>query len=187
MTAAIEVQDLRKSYGDLVAVDGVSLGVEAGSIFGLLGPNGAGKSTTIGCLSGLLKPSSGRVAVLGFDVNSDPARAKQHLGVVPQELALYEDLSAKENLSYWGAAYGLRGDPLKRRVQQVLERIGLADRAREQVKQFSGGMKRRLNFGCGVVHGPKVCCSTSPPLASIRKAACACSISSAKKSPVARP
>ncbi len=152
----IAVSHLGKRYGDLVAVDDVSFTAEGGAVFGLLGPNGAGKSTTIGCISGLLTPTSGHITVLGHDVVSDPIAARRELGVVPQELALYEDLSARENLSYWGAAYGLGGETLSRRVLEVLERINLADRAREPVKRFSGGMKRRLNFGCGIVHKPKV-------------------------------
>jgi len=152
----ITVAQLGKRYGDLVAVNDVSLTAKAGEVFGLLGPNGAGKSTTIGCISGLLTPTSGRITVLGHDVVTDSRAARQELGIVPQDLALYEDLSARENLAYWGAAYGLTGDGLKRRVLEVLERIGLGDRAREPVKRFSGGMKRRLNFGCGVVHKPKV-------------------------------
>ncbi len=152
----IDVHDLRKQYGDLVAVDGVTFAVPAGVIFGLLGPNGAGKSTAIGCISGLLRPTAGRITVLGHDVVRQSLEARRQLGVVPQELALYEDLSAKDNLAYWGAAYGMSGDSLKRRVVDVLERIGLGDRAREPVKRYSGGMKRRLNFGCGIVHQPKV-------------------------------
>ena len=152
----ITVDALRKSYGDLVAVDGVSFVAGEGGIFGLLGPNGAGKSTTIGCISGLLAPSSGRIHVLGHDVVLDGRAARSCIGVVPQELALYEDLSAADNLGYWGAAYGLRGPELKRRVGEVLELTGLLDRAREPVKRYSGGMKRRLNFGCGIVHRPRV-------------------------------
>jgi ABC-2 type transport system ATP-binding protein len=151
----IEVHHLRKLYGELVAVDDATFTVEAGQIFGLLGPNGAGKSTTIGCVSGLLKPSGGVVKVLGLDIVSDGAAARVALGVVPQELALYQDLSAAENLRYWGAAYGLGGSDLRRRVDEVLEIVGLLDRAREPVKRFSGGMKRRLNFACGIVHRPK--------------------------------
>ena len=130
----IEVEELHKSYGELVAVDGVSLVAAEGAVFGLLGPNGAGKSTTIGCISGLLLPSSGRIRVLGHDVVLDARAAKACLGVVPQELALYEDLSATDNLGYWGAAYGLRGPELRRRVGEVLELTGLLDRAREPVK-----------------------------------------------------
>ncbi len=152
----IAVSQLGKRYGDLVAVDGVTFTAEPGQIFGLLGPNGAGKSTTIGCISGLLTPTSGRVAVLGHDVVTDRVAARQKLGIVPQELGLYDDLSARENLAYWGAAYGMSGEALNKRVQHVLERLGLGDRAKEPVKRFSGGMKRRLNFGCGIVHSPKV-------------------------------
>ena len=152
----IRVEGLSKRYGELVAVDDVSFEARPGEIFGLLGPNGAGKTTTLGCVSGLLAPGSGRVEVLGHDVVLEPRAAKAGIGVVPQELALYEDLGAAENLEYWGAAYGLRGAPLRARVAEVLRRVGLADRAREPVKRFSGGMKRRLNFACGLVHEPKV-------------------------------
>ncbi|MAW60795.1 MAG: export ABC transporter ATP-binding protein [Planctomycetes bacterium] len=152
----IEVQNLRKQYGDLVAVEDVSFTAEAGQIFGLLGPNGAGKSTTISCLCGLLPPTSGQVRILGHDVVQDGPASRQQLGVVPQELALYEDLNAADNLAYWGAAYGLSGAALRSRVSTVLEAIGLLDRAKEPVSQFSGGMKRRLNLGCAIVHEPKV-------------------------------
>ena len=150
------VENLVKNYGELTAVDDVSLAAHAGSVFGLLGPNGAGKSTAINCISGLLTPTAGHIAVNGHDVVRDAKAAKQSLGVVPQELALYEDLSAIENLRYWGKAYGLRGKALEDRVATVLEAIGLADRARDLPKAFSGGMKRRLNFGCGVVHRPQL-------------------------------
>jgi len=151
----IDVQGLRKQYGDLLAVDDVSFTAQPGAIFGLLGPNGAGKTTTIGCISGLLKPTAGRISLLGHDVATDGPASRRQLGVVPQELALYEDLSARENLLYWGSAYSMRGEPLNKRVQMVLELSGLLDRANEPVKKFSGGMKRRLNFACGIVHGPK--------------------------------
>ena len=152
----IEVQDIRKSFGERIAVDGVSFVAQEGTVFGLLGPNGAGKSTTIGCISGLLAPSSGRIRVCGHDVVQEARKARTCIGVVPQELALYEDSSATDNMSYWGAAYGLRGRELKKRVAEVLELTGLADRGREPVKSLSGGMKRRLNFGCGIVHRPRV-------------------------------
>ncbi len=152
----IEVGELRKSFGDLVAVDGVSLTARAGRIFGLLGPNGAGKSTLIGCISGLLAPTAGRIRVLGHDVVAEPIQARRQLGVVPQELALYEELSARENLDFWGRAYGLRGAELTGRIDEVLDAIGLIDRAAEPCRRFSGGMKRRLNFGCAIVHRPRV-------------------------------
>jgi ABC-2 type transport system ATP-binding protein len=152
----LTVENLVKQYGELVAVEDVSFEASAGAVFGLLGPNGAGKSTAINCISGLLQPTSGRVTVAGFDVLKEPRKAKQSLGIVPQELALYEDLSAVENLRYWGRAYGLRGNELEARVAEVLTTIGLGDRAKDLPKTFSGGMKRRLNFGCGIVHQPPV-------------------------------
>ena len=152
----IQIEKLRKSYSDLVAVDDVSFEAKPGEVFGLLGPNGAGKTTTIGCITGLLTPTAGRISVLGHDVVRDGVEARRALGVVPQEIALYDDLSAAENLSYWGGAQGLRGAEAKRRTQEVLEITGLADRAQEPVKRFSGGMKRRLNFAAGIVHRPKV-------------------------------
>jgi ABC-2 type transport system ATP-binding protein len=152
----VRVDRLRKEYSDLVAVEEISFEAEPGRIFGLLGPNGAGKSTTIGCMSGLLKPTAGSVSILGRDIVRDPVEAKRRLGIVPQELALYEDLSARENLRFWGGAYGLRGEALGRRVDELLEIVGLQDRAAEAVKKYSGGMKRRLNFACGIVHQPEV-------------------------------
>jgi len=152
----LTVNELSKNYGDFVAVDRISFSAGKGSVFGLLGPNGAGKSTAINCIAGLLKPTSGHAAVAGHDVVSDGKAARRKLGVVPQELALYEDLSAIENLRYWGKAYGLGGQELDGRVTEVLEYIGLNDRAKDLPKTFSGGMKRRLNFGCGIVHKPPV-------------------------------
>src|SRR6266478_5194706 len=152
----IEVQQLRKQYGDFVAVKDVSFAAKPGEIFGLLGPNGAGKTTTIGCISSLLTPTAGHIRVMGHDVVSDGVAARRSIGVVPQEIALYEDLSAKENLNYWGGAQGMRGATLRSRINDVLELTGLQDRAKEPTKQFSGGMKRRLNFACGIVHQPKV-------------------------------
>lgn len=152
----LTVDKLIKQYGDFTAVDDVSFESSKGTVFGLLGPNGAGKSTTINCISGLLSPTSGRVSVAGADIVKDGKKAKRSLGVVPQELALYDDLPAIENLKYWGKAYGLRGSALNTRVQAVLDHIGLADRAKDLPKTFSGGMKRRLNFGCGIVHRPGV-------------------------------
>jgi linearmycin/streptolysin S transport system ATP-binding protein len=152
----IEVEQLRKQYGDFTAVKDVSFTARPGEIFGLLGPNGAGKTTTIGCIASLLTPSSGHIRVMGHDVVSDGMAARRSIGVVPQEIALYDDLSAHENLSYWAGAQGLRGPKLRERIREVLELTGLLDRAKEPVKQFSGGMKRRLNFACGIVHQPKV-------------------------------
>jgi ABC-2 type transport system ATP-binding protein len=152
----IEVEHLRKTYGDLTAVDDISFTAQAGEIFGLLGPNGAGKTTTISCISGLVAPTAGHVRILGHDVVREGTAARRLLGVVPQEISLYEDLSALENLDYWGGAQGMRNPLLRQRIQEVLQLTGLQDRAREPVKQFSGGMRRRLNFACGIVHQPKV-------------------------------
>jgi ABC-2 type transport system ATP-binding protein len=154
----IEVEELRKAYGDVVAVDGVSFTANAGEIFGLLGPNGAGKSTTIGCISGLLAPTAGRIRVRGHDVRSRSGgrAARAEVGFVPQEIALYEDLSARENLHYWGGAWGLSRARLRRRTDEVLEVCGLTDRAGTRVGAMSGGMKRRLNFSCGILHEPSV-------------------------------
>ena len=152
----IQVESLRKEYDGIVAVDDVSFNARPGEIFGLLGPNGAGKSTTIGCISGLLGPTAGSVRVEGHDVAREPVAAKSRMGIVPQDVALYEDLPAEENLRFWAEAYGLRGPRLAERVRDVLETVGLADRGHDRVETFSGGMKRRLNFGCGIVHEPQV-------------------------------
>jgi ABC-2 type transport system ATP-binding protein len=152
----IEVGSLRKEFGEVTAVAGVSFTAQPGEIFGLLGPNGAGKTTTLSCICGLIAPTSGHVRVQGHDVVRDGVKARQALGVVPQEIALYDDLSATENLVYWGGAQGLRGADLRRRISETLDLVGLQDRAREPIKQFSGGMKRRLNFACAIVHQPKV-------------------------------
>lgn len=152
----LAVNELSKHYGDFVAVDRISFSAGEGMVFGLLGPNGAGKSTTINCIAGLLDATSGHAVIAGHDVVSDGKAARANLGVVPQELALYEDLATIDNLRYWGKAYGLRGQALETRVAEVLEYIGLSDRAKDLPKSFSGGMKRRLNFGCGIVHKPPV-------------------------------
>lgn len=153
---AIQVQDLHKYYGDVRAVQGVSFEVQAGEIFSLLGPNGAGKTTTISVISCLLRPTQGDAYVLGHSVTREPMAVKAAIGVVPQEIALYEDLSARENLIFWGKMYGLRGKALKQRVDEVLEVIGLADRQKGRVGKFSGGMKRRLNIGIALLHRPQV-------------------------------
>ncbi len=152
----IQVEGLVKTFGELTAVSHLSFDVQPGEIFGLLGPNGAGKTTTISCISGLITPTAGSVRVMGHDVVHDGRDARASLGVVPQEVALYEELSARENLEYWGGAQGLRGKDLRARSAEVLALTGLQDRAREPVKRFSGGMKRRLNFACGILHKPRV-------------------------------
>jgi len=151
----ITVERVRRSFGDLVAVDDVSFEVRDGEILGLLGPNGAGKTTTLSMISGVLKPDSGRVLVDGRDIWLEPTEVKRRLGVVPQEVAVYEDLTARDNLSFWGSLYGLSGSELKQRVDEGLTRVGLAERAGDRVKGFSGGMKRRLNLCMGLLHRPR--------------------------------
>ena len=152
----ITVERLCKSFGSLVAVDDVSFEVDEGEILGLLGPNGAGKTTTINMICGVLKPDAGRVVIGGKDIWLEPKIVKQTLGVVPQEIAVYEDLTARDNLNFWGSLYGLTGHELKRRVDESLTRVGLSDRAGDRVKEFSGGMKRRLNLCMGLLHDPCV-------------------------------
>ncbi len=159
---AIQVRDLHKRFGDLHAVKGISFTVPAGQIFSLLGPNGAGKSTTISILSCLLQPTSGDALVMGHSVQREPMAVKAAIGVVPQEIALYEDLSARENLDFWGKMVGLRGAALRQRVDEVLEIIGLADRQKGRVAKFSGGMKRRLNIGIALLHRPQVIIMDEP-------------------------
>jgi len=156
VVSAIEVQDLYKSFGENQAVQGVCFEVKQGEIFSLLGPNGAGKTTTISMLSCLLRPNHGDARVMGHSIRLDPMGVKSVLGVVPQDIALYEDLTARENLSFWGKMYGLRGLKLKSRVDEVLDVIGLRDRANERVGKYSGGMKRRVNIGVALLHKPKV-------------------------------
>lgn len=162
MTLAIEVHDLRKSFGNFQAVQGASFSAQAGEVLSLLGPNGAGKSTTISMLSGLLAPTGGDACIMGHSVIREPEAAKRGLGVVPQEIALYPDLSARENLVFWGKMYGLRGAELKARVDEVLEVIGLTDRQKDHVGKFSGGMKRRVNIGAALLHKPDVVIMDEP-------------------------
>ncbi len=151
----IKIQSLTKRYGELLAAENISFEVQAGEVFGLLGPNGAGKSTTINCLSGLLSPTSGEASINGHPMVGDGLAAKRSLGLVPQDLALYEDLTGQENLNFWGQAYGLSGAALNQRIETVLEQVGLTDRQKDRVETYSGGMKRRLNFACAILHEPK--------------------------------
>ena len=151
----INIQSLTKNYGQMVAADDINFEVKPGEIFGLLGPNGAGKSTTINCISGLLKPTLGEIFINQHSVLSEAIKAKASLGLVPQDLALYEDLSGRENLNFWGQAYGLNGQALNQRIEVVLTQVGLESRAKDLVNTYSGGMKRRLNFACAILHEPK--------------------------------
>jgi ABC-2 type transport system ATP-binding protein len=154
MTPVLAASSLRKSYGAITAVADVSLTVGAGEIVGLLGPNGAGKSTTVGIIAGLLKPDAGEVRVAGAPLAGDTDPVKRSIGLVPQDLALFDELSARENLRFFGALYGLGGRPLAEAIASGLGFVGLSERARDAVKTFSGGMKRRLNLAAGLLHDP---------------------------------
>jgi ABC-2 type transport system ATP-binding protein len=156
MPSILEVQNLAKSYGDFTAVKGVSFDIREGEIFSLLGPNGAGKTTTISMLSTLYTPTSGDATIGGHSITKESLAVKQVIGVVPQEIALYEDLTARENLIFWGQMYGLGGRSLNSRVDEVLEQIDLVDKAKNRVKTYSGGMKRRVNIGVGLLHKPRL-------------------------------
>lgn len=156
MPPILEVRQLVKNYGDFAAVKGISFDIQEGEIFSLLGPNGAGKTTTISMLSTLYTPTSGDASIGGHSVTREPMAVRNIIGVVPQDLALYEDLTARENLVFWGQMYGLSGKALHARVDEVLEQIGLTERAKERVKAYSGGMKRRVNIGVGLLHKPRM-------------------------------
>lgn len=152
----LEVRGLFKAFAAIRAVDSVSFTIRAGELYGLLGPNGAGKTTTISMISGLLKPDAGEVLVAGAPFWSDPQKAKRIMGVVPQELALYEELSGRENLEFWGRLAGLAASEARTRTAELLEGLSLTDRAKDAVKTYSGGMKRRINLGCALLHRPKL-------------------------------
>jgi ABC-2 type transport system ATP-binding protein len=152
----LSCRDLRKRFGDLVAVEGVGFEVGEGTTYGLLGPNGAGKTTTISMVCGLLEPDAGEVVVDGRPMTTTSVDAKAAIGYVPQELAVYPDLSGRENLRFFAHLYGMDGREAGRRADEVLELIGLSDRAKDQTKEYSGGMKRRLNIGIGLLHRPKL-------------------------------
>lgn len=152
----LQAQSLHKSYGKTEAVRGISFDIQPGEIFSLLGPNGAGKTTTISMLSCLLEPTQGDALIDGHSIRSQASQVKAVIGVVPQEIALYPDMGAMENLRFWGRMYGLGGALLRQRCEELLDTVGLADRAKDKVETFSGGMKRRLNIAVGLLHKPKV-------------------------------
>jgi ABC-2 type transport system ATP-binding protein len=158
MNNMIETQALTKRFNGAAepAVNEVSFAVREGEIFSLLGPNGAGKTTAISMLSCLLKPTSGDAKVAGASVTDAAHQVKKVIGVVPQEIALYPKLNARENLVFWGRLYGMSGRKLKERVEEVLEIVGLKDRAKDRVETYSGGMQRRINIGVGLLHRPKL-------------------------------
>jgi ABC-2 type transport system ATP-binding protein len=159
---AVEVRDLTKAFRDVVAVAGISFEVHRGEVFSLLGPNGAGKSTAISIISGLLAPDSGDALVMGHSILNDSMAARRSLGVVPQEIALYSDMSARENLVFWGRMYGLSGGELGRRVDEMLSAVGLVERQKGRLGIFSGGMKRRVNIAAALLHSPPVVIMDEP-------------------------
>lgn len=162
MTEILSVEGISKSFGKLQAAENVSFQVMQGEAFGLLGPNGAGKSTTINMLFGLLTPDRGTIRVAGRTMAEDALAVKRSLGYVPQEIALYPELTANENLMFWGRLYGLSGARLKERVGTVLEMVGLTERAKGRVGTFSGGMKRRINIAAALLHEPRVLIMDEP-------------------------
>lgn len=153
---ALSLQNVHKAYGKTHAVRGLSFQIPAGSLVALLGPNGAGKSTTMAMLGGLLKPDQGQLLVLGFDMARQPRLAKAKLGVAPQDIAVYEDLTAEANLRFWGRLHGLKGEALARRIDTVLHEVELSSRRKDKPATFSGGMKRRLNLAIALLHEPPI-------------------------------
>lgn len=158
----LEVKNLIKRYKQVLALDHMTFSIEEGEIFGLLGPNGAGKTTTIQILSGLAGYDDGQARFMGKDINRHEMAIKQEIGIVPQDIAVFEDLTAAENLDYFGRLYGLRGRLLKERIDEALIFTGLADRRKDRPKGFSGGMKRRLNIACAILHHPKLIIMDEP-------------------------
>lgn len=158
----VKIEELTKKFGDFTAVDKVNLEIEEGEIYGLLGPNGAGKSTIINIICGLIKQNKGKVEILEKDIIKNSIFAKQNMGVVPQDIAIYEDLTAYENVKFFAGLYGIRGAELKEKTKQALEFVGLSDKAKSFPKSFSGGMKRRLNIACAIAHKPKLIIMDEP-------------------------
>ncbi|MEW9094956.1 MAG: ABC transporter ATP-binding protein [Clostridiaceae bacterium] len=152
----IEVKNVVKRFDDKLILDSISFNIEKGEVYGLIGPNGAGKTTLINIMIGLLKANSGEVFVGGHSIKEEPLKVKEQIGLVPQELALMETVTAYDNLEFFGALYGLNGRLLKERIEEALEVIGLKDKRKEKVKKFSGGMKRRLNIAAAIMHRPKI-------------------------------
>ncbi|BDG41829.1 ABC transporter ATP-binding protein [Saccharococcus caldoxylosilyticus] len=158
----LEIKNVTKKFGDFIAVDNMSLTVAEGEIFGFLGANGAGKSTTINMISGLLRPNAGEIKILGKDIGKHSHFAKRNIGIVPQDIAIYEDLTAYENVKFFAGLYGLRGSQLHERVEEALQFVGLSDKQKSYPKNFSGGMKRRLNIACAIAHRPKLIIMDEP-------------------------
>jgi ABC-2 type transport system ATP-binding protein len=162
MEHLLRCEGLEKKYGDRLVVDHLSFQVKKGEIYGLLGPNGAGKSTTISMICGLLQPDAGKIEVQGMDIRKHMKEVQRLLGVVPQDIALYLNLSARDNLLFWGRMYDLKGKDLEEKVSESLEIVGLSDRAKDLVGTFSGGMKRRVNIAASIIHNPKLLIMDEP-------------------------
>lgn len=162
MNGMVEVKNITKRFNDKLVLDNVSFNVRQGDIFGFIGPNGAGKSTLINIMAGILKPSSGDIKLGGYSILREPIEAKKLIGLVPQELALMDTFSAYDNLKYFGAFYGMSGNLLKERINEVLNITGLIERKNDKVKKFSGGMKRRLNLAASIMHKPKILIMDEP-------------------------
>jgi len=158
----IKVKNISKSFDQIQAVKDISFSIKAGSVFGLLGPNGAGKSTTINIINTLLQPDTGSARIDGLDISKHPIKSKLNIGVVPQEIALYEDLSAIDNLMFWGSLYKISKSSLQKKSLEILELVGLSDRKNDKIKTFSGGMKRRINIASSLLHTPKVLLMDEP-------------------------
>ncbi|MGL4991147.1 MAG: ABC transporter ATP-binding protein [Sarcina sp.] len=159
---ALEINNLAKKFGDFTAVENISLKVKEGDIYGLLGPNGAGKSTTISMICGLLKLTSGSIKLFDVDVSKSMKNQNKILGYVPQDISVYENLTAYENLKFFGELYGIRGEKLKQSIEKALEFVGLSDVRNKMPGNFSGGMKRRLNIACAIIHNPKIVIMDEP-------------------------
>lgn len=158
----LEIKNLVKKYKDFTAVDNLNLNVKEGEIYGLLGPNGAGKSTTINTITGLTKIDGGEINIFGKNFSENEIEIKKNIGVVPQDIAVFEELSAYENVAFFGKLNGLKGSLLKERVKEALDFTGLWDRKDDRPSKYSGGMKRRLNIACAVVHRPKLIIMDEP-------------------------
>jgi ABC-2 type transport system ATP-binding protein len=158
----VKLEQLTKKFGEITAVDKMTLEIEEGEIFGLLGPNGAGKSTAINMITGLLTIDKGSISILGKDIRKDKKAAKSNIGIVPQDIAIYEDLTSLENVKFFASLYGLRGKALEEAALEALEFAGLSDKKKDFPKNFSGGMKRRLNIACAIAHKPKLIIMDEP-------------------------
>ena len=162
MNSVISIRNLRKSYGEKKAVNDINFDVYEGEVLGLLGPNGAGKSTTISILASVLMADGGEVKILGHDLNKDTKQIKKELGIVPQDLAIYEDISALKNVKFFASLYDISGEKLQGNIKDALESVALYDKKDDKQRTFSGGMKRRLNIACGIAHKPKIIIMDEP-------------------------